>query len=533
MDSGTEQWWRGAVLYQIYPLSFADSNGDGWGDLPGITARLDYVASLGVDGIWLSPFYRGTLADFGYDTTDHKAVHPLCGTLEDFDRMVARAHALGLRVILDQVYTYTSNQHPWFQESRQSASGPKSDWYVWADGKPDGSPPNNWISIFGGPAWEWDRSRRQYYMTHFLPGMPHLRVQNPAVQDALLDIGRFWLERGVDGFRLDVINLAMVDDLLRDNPASGVASIEMPADAQCWLYDRDRPENLGFVRRIRRLADEWPERFLMGEISGPPEVLKAYTTGAGGLHSAYWVLGLIDGDLSATKLRGELENWTAADASWPTFSFSNHDVVRGPTRCRGPGTTPAFARLLVALLTTARGTALLYQGDELGLPDGEVPYELLRDPATRRFYPDFLQRDGARTPMPWSASAPHAGFTSGQPWLPIGRHHAALAVDAQEGDAASTLSITRRLIALRNGERALRTGDTRFANLPEPLLGFERIDGTRRVVCVFNVSGTPAQVDLPALDRATPLLSSGLSSAADGRADLAGYGFCVAALPAN
>jgi alpha-glucosidase len=435
-------------------------------------------------------------------------------------------------VIVDQVYTYTSNRHPWFQESRRSADGPKSDWYVWADARPDGSPPNNWLSIFGGPAWEWDRSRRQYYMTHFLPGMPHLRVQQPEVQEALLDIGRFWLERGVDGFRLDVINLAMVDEQLRDNPITGVASFALPAGAQQAIYDRDRPENLEFVRRIRRLADERPERFLMGEISGPPEVLKAYTTGPGGLHSAYWVLGLVDAGIGATTLRRELENWTAADASWPTYSFSNHDVVRGLTRCGGPAATPALARLLNALLLTVRGTALLYQGDELGLPDGDVPYDRLRDPASRRFYPDHLQRDGARTPMPWSASVPHAGFTTGQPWLPSGRRHATLAVDTQERDATSTLAITRQLVALRRRESALRTGDIRFLDQPETVLAFDRIDGARRLRCVYNVSSSPTRIDLPGMARATPLMSSGMT-AAGGRIELVGHGFGILAMPST
>jgi alpha-glucosidase len=521
-----DEWWRGATLYQIYPLSFADSNGDGWGDLPGITAHLGYVASLGVDGIWLSPFYEGTYADFGYDTTNQKAVDPRCGTLADFDVMLERSHQLGLKVIVDQVYTYTSSRHTWFQESRTAGENPKADWYMWANAKPDGSPPNNWISIFGGPAWEWDRSRRQFYMTHFLPGMPHLHVQNPAVQQALLDIGRFWLDRGVDGFRLDVINLAMVDSQLRDNPLSGAASFAMPAHAQQWIYDGNRPENLAFVQRIRHLAEEAPGRFLLGEVTGPPEVVKEYTAGPDRLHSAYWVLGLAYGPFTAASVHRELENWTVADESWPTFSVSNHDVVRGLTRCGGAQATPELARMLMALLATARGTALLYQGDELGLPDGDVPYELLRDPATRRFYPDYLQRDGARTPMPWAARSPNAGFTSGEPWLPIGRGHKELAVDAQERQADSTLALTRQLIALRRREPALRTGEVRFIDLPEPLLGFERVDGSRQIACFFNVSANSASFDWPSAVGASNLAASGCILA-DAHIALAPWGFCV------
>lgn len=526
MSTPIDSWWRGAALYQIYPLSFADSNGDGWGDLPGITARLDYVASLGVDGIWLSPFYEGTYADFGYDTTNQKAVDPRCGTLQDFDALLARAHQLGLKVIVDQVYTYTSSRHPWFQESRASASNPKADWYVWADAKPDGSPPNNWISIFGGPAWEWDRSRRQYYMTHFLPGMPHLHVQEPEVQDALLDIGRFWLDRGVDGFRLDVINLAMVDSQLRDNPPSGATSCDMPTDAQQWLHDANQPENLAFVQRIRRLADEAPGRFLMGEISGPPDIVTQYTAGPDRLHSAYWVLSLPERSFTAADLRRQFEHWSATDDSWPTFSFSNHDVVRGLTRCGGAAATPALARMLMALLATARGTALLYQGDELGLPDGDVPYELLRDPATRRFFPDYLQRDGARTPMPWTVAAANAGFSSGTPWLPLGRGHAALAVDAQERSTDSTLAVTRQLLALRRREAALRIGGLRFIDLSEPLLGFERSVGSRRLACYFNVSAGDARLEWPEGARAPTLAASGCTLAGDHIA-LAPWGYCV------
>lgn len=527
MSSESNPWWLGASLYQIYPLSFADSNGDGWGDLPGITQRLDYVASLGVDGIWLSPFYEGTYADFGYDTTDQKAVDPRCGTLDDFDVLLAKAHRLDLKIIVDQVYTYTSSHHPWFQQSRRSKDDAKADWYVWADAKADGTPPNNWISIFGGPAWEWDRSRRQYYMTHFLPGMPHLHVQNPEVQDALLDIGRFWLDRGVDGFRLDVINLAMVDEELRDNPCSVATGISMPGYAQRMLHDRSLPENLAFVRRIRRLADGAPGRFLMGEVSEPDALstAKQYTAGRELLHSAYFVIGLEHSPLTAADLRRELGGWTEADDSWPTWAFSNHDVVRGLTRCGGRDGPPALARLLLAVLLTARGNALLYQGDELGLPDGQVPFERLRDPATRRFYPDHLQRDGARTPMPWQGGAPHAGFGTVEPWLPVGHGHAELAVDRQEADPRSTLAVARRLIALRRAEPALRTGSLRFLDLPEPLLGFERLNGARRIRCVFNVSSQPVSVGSELL-RATPLAAEGYSP---GSGKLEPFGFCIAA----
>lgn len=533
MSDSNEAWWRGAALYQIYPLSFADSNGDGWGDLPGITARLEYVTSLGVDGIWLSPFYEGAFADFGYDTTNQKAVDPRLGTLADFDALLERAHTLGLKVIVDQVYTYTSNRHDWFRQSRAARGDAKDDWYVWADARPDGSPPNNWISIFGGPAWEWDRSRRQYYMTHFLPGMPHLQVQTPAVQAALLDIGRFWLDRGVDGFRLDVINLCMVDPALRDNPpaAGGVNSFAMPAHAQEMRYDGSLPESFEFVHRIRQLADEAPGRFLLGEIAGrePMQDAQRYCSGDDLLHSAYFVLGAETRPLTAAALRRELAGWTERHGSWPTWAFSNHDVIRGPSRCSTLEPPSGFATLLMAILTATRGTMLVYQGDELGLPDGQVPFDCLRDPATKRFYPDYLQRDGARTPMPWAGAAPHAGFTSGAPWLPLGRGHAALAPDNQESWADSPLAWTRRLIALRRAHRALRTGNCRFLDLPEPLFGLDRIGDGVGVRCIFNIAPTATKLGDALMDASTVLLSKGLGRDHDGDSVLEPHGFCLLA----
>jgi alpha-glucosidase len=528
------EWWRGASIYQVYPLSFVDANGDGWGDLPGVTSRLEYVASLGVDAIWLAPFYTSAWVDYGYDTIDQKSVDPRCGTLADFDALLRRAHELDLRVLVDQVYTYTSNRHPWFLESRSSRDAARAQWYDWQDARADGTPPNNWMSIFGGPAWAWDLERRQYYMTHFLEQMPHLRVQEPPVQEALLDIGRFWLERGVDGFRLDVINLAMVDPLRRDNPPSGESGFQVPAHGQLSVFDASRPENLAFVARIRALADEAPGRFLMGEIAGrhPMADAREYTRGDRHLHSAYYLLSGGTGPLRAAALRAELEAWSDPADGWPTWSFSNHDVVRGVSRCGGDAAPQACGRLIVALLACARGTALLYQGDELGLPDGDVPFERLRDPATRRFHPTFLQRDGSRTPMPWSATGPALGFSAGEPWLPAGPRHAALAVERQAADTGSTLAWTRRLLGLRRSCPALRRGELRFFDLPEPILGFERRHGAQRLACAFNVSATTARVDWPGLATAPVLLESGAARASAASLSLDPYGFIVADLSA-
>ena len=471
----------------------------------------------------MSPFYATPLTDFGYDTTDQQTVDPRFGTLADFDQLVRRCHELGLKVIVDQVYTYTSHLHPWFEQSRRR-QGEKEDWYVWADPQADGSPPNNWQAIFGGPAWVWDVVRGQYYMTHFMPGMPHLNVQNPDVQEALLEIGRFWLERGVDGFRLDVINLAMVDPELRNNPPREVAAALVPADNQRWVYDRSLPDNFDFVRRIRKLVGD--NRLLLGEVSDQDfmATAKAYSTGDDRLHSAYYLLGAATEKLSAITVRAELEAWNDDD-SWPTWAFSNHDSVRAPTRCSGKSPSPEFAQLLVAALGMARGSILLYQGEELGLPDAEVPYECLRDPASRRFFPDYLQRDGARTPMVWEKEKPHGGFSTAAPWLPVPDAHLRHSVDAQETATDSTLALTRRLLALRRENDCLRTGDARFLDVPEPLLCFERIGQAETLVCIFNFSSQPCEGNLTELAAATVRLERRLTLDTDGTFSLAGYGF--------
>lgn len=527
--SEPEKWWKSATLYQIYPLSFADSNGDGWGDLPGITERLDYVASLGVDGIWLSPFYRSAWTDYGYDTIDHKQVDPRCGTIEDFDALLEKAHKLRLKVIIDQVYTYTSNRHPWFMESRAEPQGPKGDWYVWAPPNADGSVPNNWISIFGGPAWSWDMARRQYYMTHFLHEMPHLKSELPEVQEELLAIARFWLDRGVDGFRLNVINLAVVDQTLRDNPTSGEKGVILPAHAQQPLYNESRPEVLEFVRRLRSLADQHPDRFLLGEIAGrdPMDMAKRYTKGQDALHSAYFVIGADQEPLTAARVRMELESWSREGEGWPTWSVSNHDIVRAVTRCGHESAHKGFAELLLALIIAARGTALLYQGDELGLPDAQLPYEDIRDPASRRFYPEHLQRDGARTPMAWDGYRPGIGFTDGNPWLPVPETHRSLAVAQQENENGSTLELTRALISLRKRHPALGLGSVRFEELPDPIIAFTRKHGAETIYCAFNISDAPVEFTWPELTSGTTIIGHSDTPTSDNKVALGAFGFTM------
>jgi alpha-glucosidase len=524
-------WWRGAVLYQIYPRSFLDTNGDGIGDLPGITDRLDYVAGLGVDGVWLSPFFASPMKDFGYDVADYCAVDPLFGTLADFDRLLARAHALGLRVIIDQVYSHTSDQHPWFAESRQSRDNAKADWYVWADPRRDGTPPNNWLAVFGGVAWEWEPRRRQYYLHNFLKEQPDLNFHDPAVQEAVLQAARFWLERGVDGFRIDVANFFCHDPLLRDNPANPHPAPDKPYWLQRQIYNRTRPETLGFVARFRALLDAYPGTFAVAEIAADDQIgaMIAYTDGPDRYHTAYSFV-LLHEAFGAGVIRGALEEFERrSPTAWPAWAFSNHDVVRAPTRWGGGDADPAFARLLVALLTCLRGTAFLYQGEELGLPHGDVPFERLQDPEGRTFWPRHKGRDGARTPMPWRAAAPFAGFSTVEPWLPVDRRHLGFAVDLQDADPASPLAFTRALLAWRRAHPALKAGAIRFLDAPEPLLVFVRQGAGEALLCAFNLGSAPGAAIITGAERfhllAAPQAGGRL---AGGRVSLPGYGYLIA-----
>ena len=492
-------WWRGASIYQIYPRSFADSSGDGVGDLPGITARLDHVASLGVDAIWLSPFFTSPMKDFGYDVADYRDVDPIFGTLADFDALIARAHALGLRVIIDQVYSHSSDQHPWFVESRLSRDNPKADWYVWADPKPDGSPPNNWASVFGGPAWAWDARRRQYYLHNFLTEQPDLNVHNPDVQAELLDTARFWLDRGVDGFRLDALNFAMHDPELRDNPPApdDGSPRTRPFDYQLHIHNQSHADITGFIERLRSLLDSYGDRFTVAEIGGaePDAEMKAFTEGCRRLNSAYSFDFLYARRLTPALVQASLDRWPAGEGiGWPSWAFSNHDAPRAISRWAPPGAAQRYARMAMLLLVALRGNIFLYQGDELGLTQVEIDFEDLQDPEAIANWPLTLSRDGARTPMPWEADAPGAaGFTCARPWLPLGPDHAGLAVDRQQDDPSSMLMLTRELLALRNMSDVLLLGDMRVIEASEALLVFERSHGSEHLLCAFNLGAAPLE----------------------------------------
>ncbi|TDK39072.1 alpha-glucosidase [Rhizobium deserti] len=502
-------WWRGAVIYQIYPRSFQDTTGDGLGDIKGITQRLPYIASLGVDAIWLSPFFTSPMADMGYDVSDYCNVDPMFGTLADFDEMMVEAERLGLKVIIDQVISHTSDRHPWFIESRSSRTNSKADWYVWADPKPDGTAPTNWLSIFGGPGWEWDGVRKQYYMHNFLIAQPDLNFHNQEVQEAMLGTVKFWLDRGVHGFRLDTVNYYFHDKQLRSNPpmvydtdGAGMETDTNPYSMQNHLYDKSQPENIDFLKRLRSLLDGYEGRATVGEVGDGPRsltTLAIYTSGNDKLHMCY-TFDLLGPAFSAAYLRKVLT--TVQDTvtnGWVCWAFSNHDVVRHVTRfTEVPEEQDRVAKLSVTLLSTLRGSICLYQGEELGLTEAQLSFEDLRDPYGIRFWPAFKGRDGCRTPMVWEAGAPHAGFTTGsKTWLPVPGEHVSQAVDAQEAIADSVLHHYRAALAFRKSHPALVDGDMTFIDTNQDLLAFVREKHGDKLLFVFNLTREAQDFRLP------------------------------------
>jgi alpha-glucosidase len=485
-------WWRGAVIYQIYPFSFADSNGDGWGDLPGVLKHLDYIAGLHADAIWLSPFFRSPMRDFGYDVSSHTEVDPIFGSLEDAETVIAEAHRRGLRVILDQVWSHTSDQHPWFRASVADRKGDKGDWYIWADASPDGTPPNNWLSVFGGSAWTWEPRRRQYYLHHFLSSQPKLNLRNPAVLDAILATGRFWLDRGVDGFRLDAIDFMAHDPALPSNPALPPPNGVMPAKPfglQRHDHDMLHPDALKIMARIRALTDEYPGTVTLGEVSSQPgayDRIANYTRGSR-LHLGY-TLRLLRGECSAATIEAALvEAAPAIRTGGLCWAFGNHDVERLATRWAKD--VPDASRALMILLGSLPGPFCLYQGDELGLPEAELTQDQLRDPFGIAYWPEFRGRDGGRTPMPWQ-SAPSAEDSNS--WLPVPEAHRALAVDRQEHDPGSALNGWRRFLKWRRTMPVLTQGGIENIRREGNVLSFERVLGATRMLCLFNLSGETA-----------------------------------------
>ena len=514
------RWWQSGVIYQIYPRSFQDTNGDGIGDLPGIIQRLDHIVSLGIDAIWISPIYPSPMADFGYDVADYCDIAAIFGNLADFDRLIAEAHSRGLRVILDFVPNHTSNQHPWFLESRSSRDNPKRDWYIWKDTRQEGRLPNNWLSHFGGPAWEWDETTKQYYYHSFLKEQPDLNWRNPAVKEAMYDVLRFWLDRGVDGFRADVLWMLIKDDQFRDNPVNpGYVPGESSYKRLLPLYTANRPEVHEIVAEMRAVLDAYPERVLIGEIYLPIEELVTYY--GRDLKGAQLPFNfqLIQSAWNAPSIAEIMDKYEAAlpRGAWPNWVLGNHDKARIASRIG-----EAQARVAAMLLLTLRGTPTIYYGEEIGMKDVPIPLEQVQDPAETNEPGLGLGRDPERTPMPWDGSF-HAGFTTGTPWLPLGPDHASANVAAMSESYESLLNLYHRLIDLRRGNPLLTHGAIEAVGVEGNILSYDRRQGNDRLAIALNMGHEPAQVSLPTgrvllsthLDRAGEDVDQGASLRAD------------------
>ncbi|MDP3495837.1 MAG: alpha-amylase family glycosyl hydrolase [Hyphomonadaceae bacterium] len=487
-----EAWWKHAVIYQVYPRSFQDSNGDGVGDLAGVIARLDYLVALGVDAVWLSPIFCSPMDDFGYDVSDHTAIDPLFGDMSDFRRLVAEAHSRGLRVILDYIPNHTSDRHSWFKESRAARASRKRDWYVWRDPAPGGGAPNNWVSEFGGSAWTWDEATSQYYYHGFLRSQPDLNWRNPEVVEAMLDVLRFWLDEGVDGFRVDAIHFLFEDESLTDDPPNPHWHEGMPPTERVLRdHSLDQPEVHDAVALMRRLCDSYEdERVLIGEAYLPIERLMAYYGGAlDGFHLPF-NFHLITTPWTPTSISILVEAYESKlpNGGWPNWVLGNHDRHRIASRVGRDQ-----ARAAAMLLLTLRGTPTLYQGDELGMTNGDIAPDQVRDPWELNMPGLGLGRDPVRTPMLWDES-PNAGFSAASPWLPLNADWSARHAAGQADDPASILNLYRRLIALRRREPALSLGDYKALAATDQVLAYERRFGARRLGVALNLSGEPAAI---------------------------------------
>lgn len=487
-------WWKRGIIYQIYPRSFQDSDGDGIGDLEGIRRQLPYLAWLGVDAIWISPIYPSPMADFGYDIADYCNVDPRFGTLEDFDRLAAEAHGLGLKIILDFVPNHTSDQHPWFVESRSSKDDPRRDWYIWRDPQPDGSPPNNWISNFGGSAWEYDDSTGQYYYHAFLKEQPDLNWRNPAVREAMHDVLRFWMNRGVDGFRVDVLWHLMKDPDFADNPPNPAYQEGKP-DIERLLQTNsaDHPDIEGVVRELRSVLDEFPERVLIGELYLPIERLVAYYgKDLEGAHLPF-NFQLIHASWHAPTIAQLIEEYEAAlpTGGWPNWVLGNHDQRRIAARIG-----QEQARVAAMLLLTLRGTPTMYYGDEIGIGNVKVPPDAVRDPWALNEPGIDVGRDPQRTPMQWSSDK-HAGFSTAKPWLPLSEDHVSMNVETLKAHPQSILWLYKRLIELRASRPALSVGAFRLLASEDDVLVYERRRGEERLLVALNFSPDERTVAIP------------------------------------
>lgn len=501
-------WWESGVIYQIYPRSFQDSDGDGVGDLAGIERRLDHIAALGIDAIWLSPIFPSPMADFGYDVSNYCAVDPLFGNLEAFDRLLGAVHARGIKLILDFVPNHSSDQHPWFTASRSAPSDPKRDWYIWRDAAPDGGPPNNWISDFGGSAWEWDETTGQYYLHAFLKEQPDLNWRNPELRAAMMDVLRFWMDRGVDGFRIDVLWHIIKAHGLPDNPPNPEwTPSQTERDRVLQLYSTDQPEAHAIAADMRSLADSYGDRVLIGEIFLPNHRHARWygTVERPEVHLPF-NFQLIENEWSAERLASVIAEYEASlpGYGWPNWVMGSHDAPRIAARIG-----EAQARIAAMLLLTLRGTPTLYQGDEIGIGRVDIPPERIRDPQHLRQPSLDIGRDRSRTPMPWDASA-SAGFTTGEPWLPLNADWPERSVAAQAVDPASMLTLYRKLLDLRRSTPALAVGSYTATAAEKDVLAYERAYDGDRLLIALNFSEQPRQLRLPSGSQLADVLATTL-----------------------
>jgi alpha-glucosidase len=508
----SENWWESAVFYQIYPRSFKDSNNDGIGDLAGVIEKLDHLndgkgGGLGIDAIWFSPFFPSPQADFGYDVSDYCNIDSDYGTLEDFDQLVEESHRRGIKIVLDLVLNHSSDQHKWFQESRKNSTNSKIDWYVWADPKPDGSPPNNWLAVFGGAAWTFEPQRGQYYLHNFLPEQPDLNWYNPEVREALADVVRFWMKRGADGFRLDTANYYAYDRQLRDNPKRPGNSELMedgqeanPLSQYITKYSKDRPENLEFIHYLRKIFDESGAVSIgeIGSAEGLESTLKLgtdYVKKGKGLHLAY-TFSMLNKNMSAEYLEHVLRvTEESIEDGWPCWSLSNHDCMRMISRFDCFGERDGFQQMMLLLLLSLRGTPIIYYGEEVDMQEYEIKKDELRDPQGIRFWPDIKGRDGCRLPFPWDSKLANQGFNSGtKPWLPAANK---LSLDQAKADSGSTFHVLQEMLQIRKKFPALQNGSYRKILLDGDCFVFERKTEDETMLIAANFSTEEQSINLP------------------------------------
>ena len=508
----SENWWESAVFYQIYPRSFKDSNNDGIGDLAGVIEKLDHLndgkgGGLGIDAIWFSPFFPSPQADFGYDVSDYCNIDSDYGTLEDFDQLVEDSHRRGIKIVLDLVLNHSSDQHKWFQESRKNSTNSKVDWYVWADPKPDGSPPNNWLAVFGGAAWTFEPQRGQYYLHNFLPEQPDLNWYNPEVREALADVVRFWMKRGADGFRLDTANYYAYDRQLRDNPKRPGNSELMedgqeanPLSQYITKYSKDRPENLEFIHFLRKIFDENGVVSIgeIGSAEGLESTLKLgtdYVKKGKGLHLAY-TFSMLNKNMNAEYLEHVLRvTEESIEDGWPCWSLSNHDCMRMISRFDCFGERDGFQQMMLLLLLSLRGTPIIYYGEEVDMQEYEIKKDELRDPQGIRFWPDIKGRDGCRLPFPWDSKLTNQGFNSGtKPWLPAVNK---LSLDQAKADSGSTFHVLQEMLQIRKKIPALQKGSYRKILLDGDCFVFERKTEYETMLIAANFSAEEQSINLP------------------------------------